>query len=73
MAFKTLLLGLAATQAVTAHFSVVYPEWRADTLSEKNMDKYSQWDYPCTSPQEHHKLTSFHLTPFTYSKKSFSH
>ncbi|KAL6701257.1 hypothetical protein J3F84DRAFT_1615 [Trichoderma pleuroticola] len=47
MAFKTLLFGLAAAQAVTAHFSVVYPEWRADTLSEKNMDKYSQWDYPC--------------------------
>ncbi|KAL5084019.1 hypothetical protein Trisim1_012391 [Trichoderma cf. simile WF8] len=47
MAFKSLLLGLAAAQAVTAHFSVVYPEWRADTLSEKNMDKYSQWDYPC--------------------------
>ncbi|KAL6801060.1 hypothetical protein GGI42DRAFT_325574 [Trichoderma sp. SZMC 28013] len=47
MAFKTLLLGLAAAQAVTAHFSVVYPQWRADTLSEENEDKYSQWDYPC--------------------------
>ncbi|KAL7961073.1 hypothetical protein V8C34DRAFT_274613 [Trichoderma compactum] len=47
MAFKALLIGLAAAQAVTAHFSVVYPQWRADTLSEKNMDKYSQWDYPC--------------------------
>ncbi|PTB66034.1 hypothetical protein BBK36DRAFT_1121230 [Trichoderma citrinoviride] len=47
MALKSLLLGLAAVQAVTAHFSVVYPEWRADTLSEENEDKYSQWDYPC--------------------------
>ncbi|KAH0489179.1 hypothetical protein TgHK011_009620 [Trichoderma gracile] len=47
MAFKSLLLGLAAVQAVTAHFAVVYPEWRADTLAEENEDKYSQWDYPC--------------------------
>ncbi|KAL7929442.1 hypothetical protein V8C35DRAFT_197080 [Trichoderma chlorosporum] len=47
MAFKSLLLGLAAAHAVTAHFSVVYPEWRADTLSEANEDKYSQWNYPC--------------------------
>ncbi|KAL6877122.1 hypothetical protein J3F83DRAFT_728197 [Trichoderma novae-zelandiae] len=47
MALKSLLLGLAAVQAVSAHFAVVYPEWRADTLAEENEDKYSQWDYPC--------------------------
>ncbi|KAL7807771.1 hypothetical protein V8C44DRAFT_337046 [Trichoderma aethiopicum] len=47
MALKSLLLGLAAVQAVTAHFALVYPEWRADTLAEENEDKYSQWDYPC--------------------------
>jgi hypothetical protein len=53
MALKSLLLGLAAVQAVTAHFAVVYPEWRADTLAEENEDKYSQWDYPCTSRLSH--------------------
>ncbi|KAH6608883.1 hypothetical protein Trco_002229 [Trichoderma cornu-damae] len=47
MALKTLLLALAASQAVHAHFGLVYPEWRADTLAEENEDKYSQWDYPC--------------------------
>ncbi|KAL7945210.1 hypothetical protein V8C42DRAFT_73121 [Trichoderma barbatum] len=47
MGFKSLLLGLAAVHTVTAHFGVVYPEWRADTLSEENEDKYSQWNYPC--------------------------
>ncbi|EHK19093.1 uncharacterized protein TRIVIDRAFT_50670 [Trichoderma virens Gv29-8] len=47
MAFKSLLLGLAAVQSVTAHFGVVYPEWRADTLAAENEDKYSQWNYPC--------------------------
>ncbi|KAL7793180.1 hypothetical protein V8C37DRAFT_378691 [Trichoderma ceciliae] len=47
MAFKTIMVALAASQAVNAHFGLFYPEWRADTLSEENEDKYSQWDYPC--------------------------
>ncbi|KAM0258450.1 hypothetical protein ACHAQJ_003789 [Trichoderma viride] len=47
MAFKTIILALAASQAVNAHFGLVYPEWRADTLAEENEDKYSQWDNPC--------------------------
>ncbi|RFU73583.1 hypothetical protein TARUN_8674 [Trichoderma arundinaceum] len=47
MAFRTLVLALAASQAVSAHFGLVYPEWRADTLAEENEDKYSQWNYPC--------------------------
>ncbi|CAJ0545343.1 Ff.00g088160.m01.CDS01 [Fusarium sp. VM40] len=46
MAFKT-LLGLATVQAVSAHFGLVFPAWRADTLSEENEEKYSQWTYPC--------------------------
>ncbi|KAI6769525.1 hypothetical protein HG530_004154 [Fusarium avenaceum] len=46
MAFKT-LLSLATVQAVSAHFGLVFPAWRADTLSEENEEKYSQWTYPC--------------------------
>lgn len=38
---------LAAAQAVTAHFGLTYPEWRADTLSSAGEAKYSQWTYPC--------------------------
>ncbi|TFB02789.1 Uncharacterized protein CCMA1212_004993 [Trichoderma ghanense] len=58
MALKSLLLGLAAIQAVTAHFAIEYPEWRADTLAEENEDKYSQWDYPCTSSPHSHPPSS---------------
>lgn len=50
MALKSILLALAASQAVNAHFKLAYPEWRADTLAAENEDKYSQWNYPCTSP-----------------------
>ncbi|KAF5027113.1 hypothetical protein F66182_778 [Fusarium sp. NRRL 66182] len=46
MAFKT-LLSLATVQAVSAHFGLVFPPWRADTLSAENEDRYSQWTYPC--------------------------
>ncbi|KAM0343237.1 hypothetical protein ACHAPU_008830 [Fusarium lateritium] len=46
MALKT-LVGLATVQAVSAHFGLVFPTWRADTLSEENEEKYSQWTYPC--------------------------
>ncbi|KAM0543174.1 hypothetical protein ACHAPJ_012429 [Fusarium lateritium] len=46
MAFKT-LLSLATVQVVSAHFGLVFPAWRADTLSEENEDRYSQWTYPC--------------------------
>lgn len=48
MAFKSIILALAASQAVNAHFKLAYPEWRADTLAAENDDKYSQWNYPCT-------------------------
>lgn len=46
MLFKPVLL-LAAAEAVSAHFGLTAPSWRADTLA--NEDKYSQWDYPCAS------------------------
>jgi len=49
MAFKSFFLALAAVQAVTAHFGIEYPQWRADTLSEEGEAKYSQWNYPCGS------------------------
>ncbi|OAA62159.1 hypothetical protein ISF_05168 [Cordyceps fumosorosea ARSEF 2679] len=38
---------LAASQAVTAHFGLTQPQWRADTLAAGNDAKYSQWTYPC--------------------------
>ncbi|KAI0127094.1 hypothetical protein BJ170DRAFT_596654 [Xylariales sp. AK1849] len=39
---------LAATaHLATSHFSIKYPEWRANTLSEDENTTYSQWDYPC--------------------------
>jgi hypothetical protein len=47
IASKT-LLGLATVQAVSAHFGLIFPTWRADTLSEENEDRYNQWTYPCT-------------------------
>lgn len=48
MAYKA-NFALAAAQVANAHFGLVYPEWRADTLSEENEEKYSQWTYPCQS------------------------
>ncbi|KAH6990993.1 hypothetical protein BKA56DRAFT_610554 [Ilyonectria sp. MPI-CAGE-AT-0026] len=46
IATKT-LLALAAAKAATAHFGLVFPEWRADTLSEEGEAVYSQWNNPC--------------------------
>ncbi|KAH7156454.1 hypothetical protein EDB81DRAFT_391599 [Dactylonectria macrodidyma] len=46
IATKT-LLALAAAKAVTAHFGVLFPEWRADTLSEEGEAVYNQWLNPC--------------------------
>lgn len=39
---------LAAAQLASAHFGLVYPPWRVDTLAEANEEIYSQWEYPCT-------------------------
>ncbi|KAI1177267.1 hypothetical protein F4777DRAFT_577074 [Nemania sp. FL0916] len=35
----------AASGLVSAHFSLEYPAWRADTLAANKT--YSQWEYPC--------------------------
>lgn len=48
MLFKPVLL-LAAAEAVSAHFGLTTPSWRADTLAAENEAKYSQWNYPCAS------------------------
>lgn len=41
------LLALAMANCAAAHFGLEFPEMRADTLSEENEEKYSQWTYPC--------------------------
>ena len=41
------LLALTAAQAVSAHFGLEFPEWRADTLSEDANPDFNQWVYPC--------------------------
>ncbi|KAA8913940.1 hypothetical protein FN846DRAFT_928234 [Sphaerosporella brunnea] len=41
LAAATLLL-LASLQTVSAHFQIVYPAWRGNTLHSDN-----QWEYPC--------------------------
>ncbi|KAH8681857.1 hypothetical protein BX600DRAFT_505499 [Xylariales sp. PMI_506] len=41
---KSSLILLAGAHLATAHFSIEYPEWRGDTLTNTN---YSQYDYPC--------------------------
>lgn len=44
------LISLAALQSVSAHFGLVFPEWRGDTLSEENEKLgYDQWVYPCAN------------------------
>ncbi|KAI1202874.1 hypothetical protein F5X97DRAFT_286007 [Nemania serpens] len=35
----------AAVELASAHFGVVYPAWRADSLAENTT--FSQWNYPC--------------------------
>ncbi|KAK2024640.1 hypothetical protein LX32DRAFT_696993 [Colletotrichum zoysiae] len=47
MASKILLAALGAANLASAHFGLVYPSWRADTLSAANEEIYSQWTYPC--------------------------
>ncbi|KAK8059029.1 expression library immunization antigen 1 [Apiospora phragmitis] len=36
---------LSSLRLSTAHFSIEYPTWRADTLAENTT--YDQWRYPC--------------------------
>ncbi|KAI2614946.1 hypothetical protein GGR54DRAFT_642683 [Hypoxylon sp. NC1633] len=35
---------VTGAQLASAHFSIEYPTWRADSLENQN---YSQWTYPC--------------------------
>ncbi|CAG9989754.1 unnamed protein product [Clonostachys byssicola] len=46
MMFKT-ALALASAQIAAAHYGLVYPEWRADTLNAPEDSTLSQWTYPC--------------------------
>lgn len=64
MAYKV-ALALAAAQAVSAHFGLIYPEWRADTLTDDENSTYNQWDYPCTF---HSSLNSPRLCNFKPNK-----
>lgn len=41
------LLALAAAQVATAHYGLIYPEWRADTLADDT--EFDQWVHPCMS------------------------
>ncbi|KAJ1330914.1 DUF6595 domain-containing protein [Microdochium nivale] len=44
---SVLAAALAGAQIASAHFGIIYPPWRADTLSEAGEEVYSQWDRPC--------------------------
>ncbi|KAI1119014.1 hypothetical protein F5Y14DRAFT_396201 [Nemania sp. NC0429] len=41
----TIAFLFTAVELVSAHFGVVHPPWRADSLAENTT--YSQWNYPC--------------------------
>ncbi|KAJ6442787.1 expression library immunization antigen 1 [Purpureocillium lavendulum] len=58
MLSKTVLLALAAAQGAVAHFGIVYPSWRADTLADEENSTYSQWTYPCNIRRMDRALTS---------------
>ncbi|CRK10090.1 hypothetical protein BN1708_009903 [Verticillium longisporum] len=40
-------LTLASAGLAAAHYSVLYPDWRADTLEDTEETGYSQWTWPC--------------------------
>ncbi|GAO13715.1 uncharacterized protein UV8b_01645 [Ustilaginoidea virens] len=45
---SALVVALAlAVHSVSAHFGLIHPPWRFDTLSKAGEAKYSQWTYPC--------------------------
>jgi hypothetical protein len=52
------VLALAAAQVATAHYGLIYPEWRADTLDTPEDSEYNQWVYPCTSQTLQYTLRS---------------
>lgn len=55
---------LATVQFATAHFQVVYPGWRGNTLKDD-----LQWNYPCESPPPppFFPHSTFHNAPLVYS------
>ncbi|KAH8174581.1 expression library immunization antigen 1 [Sarocladium implicatum] len=54
------LLALAAAKAVSAHFGLDYPEWRADTLSEDINPEFYQFTYPCAGvPYDEGNITEW--------------
>ncbi|KAI1772044.1 hypothetical protein F4818DRAFT_444670 [Hypoxylon cercidicola] len=42
----TVAVATAFAHFAFGHFSIVYPEWRADTIDPDN-ENVTQWDYPC--------------------------
>ncbi|EEY21151.1 conserved hypothetical protein [Verticillium alfalfae VaMs.102] len=40
-------LTLASAGLAAAHYSILYPDWRADTLEDTEETGYSQWTWPC--------------------------
>lgn len=40
------LLALATAGLASAHYTLVYPEWRGDSFDDEA--GYTQWDRPCT-------------------------
>lgn len=42
------LLAVAGAQLAFAHFGLVYPSWRTDSLKTED-PTISQWTYPCKS------------------------
>ena len=53
MAFATFLLVVGAAQHASAHFNLLYPAWRADSLANAN---YSQYVFPCRCLRLHPSL-----------------
>lgn len=42
------LLALAAAGLSSAHYTLLYPEWRGDSLDTES--DYTQWERPCKQP-----------------------
>ncbi|KAM0284297.1 hypothetical protein ACHAQH_002091 [Verticillium albo-atrum] len=40
-------LTLASAGLAAAHYSILYPDWRADTLENTEETGYTQWSWPC--------------------------
>ncbi|KAK5104554.1 hypothetical protein LTS08_002444 [Lithohypha guttulata] len=65
-----LLATIVLPLAVSAHFGLNYPTWRADSLAETN-ESISQWSYPCANVQPMQN-TSLQRTPWPLEGGSVS-